>query len=135
MRDLKFQAEGEMHIAAVCSSVKSVSLYVNFCTCSPPTPLPRILPSPGLYSPTMWSKFNRHFGQVNLDHLHGKFQTEENNEFTQTYILKIEKAGLLLYRKAFKVISTQAFILTHCGRVTQIYVFNTVKLGTSASSP
>jgi len=25
--------------------------------------------------------------------------------------------------------------LTHCGRVTQIYVFNTVNLGTSASSP
>jgi len=27
------------------------------------------------------------------------------------------------------------FMLTHCGRVTQICVFNTVKLGTSASSP
>jgi len=27
------------------------------------------------------------------------------------------------------------FALTHCGRVTQICVFNTVKLGTSASSP
>jgi len=26
-------------------------------------------------------------------------------------------------------------LLTHCGRVTQIFVFNTVKLGTSASSP
>jgi len=26
-------------------------------------------------------------------------------------------------------------ILTHCGQVTQICVFNTVKLGTSASSP
>jgi len=25
--------------------------------------------------------------------------------------------------------------LTHCGRVTQICVFNTVKIGTSASSP
>jgi len=25
--------------------------------------------------------------------------------------------------------------LTHCGRVTQICLFNTVKLGTSASSP
>jgi len=30
---------------------------------------------------------------------------------------------------------TQMKILTHCGRVTQICVFNTVKLGTSASSP
>ena len=28
-----------------------------------------------------------------------------------------------------------AGVLTHCGRVTQICVFNTVKLGTSASSP
>jgi len=27
------------------------------------------------------------------------------------------------------------WILTHCGRVTQICVFNTVKIGTSASSP
>jgi len=26
-------------------------------------------------------------------------------------------------------------MLTHCGRVTQICVFNTVKLGTSASYP
>jgi len=26
-------------------------------------------------------------------------------------------------------------MLTHCGRVTQICVFNTVELGTSASSP
>jgi len=29
----------------------------------------------------------------------------------------------------------QYTLLTHCGRVTQICVFNTVKLGTSASSP
>jgi len=29
----------------------------------------------------------------------------------------------------------ERIILTHCGRVTQICVFNTVKLGTSASSP
>jgi hypothetical protein len=27
------------------------------------------------------------------------------------------------------------WLLTHCGGVTQICVFNTVKLGTSASSP
>ena len=30
---------------------------------------------------------------------------------------------------------TPTEVLTHCGRVTQICVFNTVKLGTSASSP
>ena len=28
-----------------------------------------------------------------------------------------------------------SMVLTHCGRVTQICVFNTVKLGTSARSP
>ena len=35
------------------------------------------------------------------------------------------------------VLTVHLFILqlTHCGRVTQICVFNTVKLGTSASSP
>jgi len=32
-------------------------------------------------------------------------------------------------------ISVLNLYLTHCGRVTQICVFNTVKLGTSASSP
>jgi hypothetical protein len=34
------------------------------------------------------------------------------------------------YLVAFKV-----YDLTHCGRVTQICIFNTVKLSTSASSP
>ena len=36
--------------------------------------------------------------------------------------------------KLLPVITLQAY-LTHCGRVTQICGFNTVKLGTSASSP
>ena len=31
--------------------------------------------------------------------------------------------------------SEQEIILTHCGRVRQICIFNTVRLGTSASSP
>ena len=38
--------------------------------------------------------------------------------------------SLTIYLCAFN-----AHSLTHCGRVTQICVFNTVKLGTSASSP
>ena len=43
----------------------------------------------------------------------------------------IESGHLLqLLLKAWELI-----VLTHCGRVTQICVFNTVKLGTSASSP
>ena len=33
------------------------------------------------------------------------------------------------------VFENYGYLLTHCGRVTQICVFNTVKLGTSASSP
>jgi len=36
------------------------------------------------------------------------------------------------YKKYFR---EGAVLLTRCGRVTQICVFNTVKLGTSASSP
>jgi hypothetical protein len=33
------------------------------------------------------------------------------------------------------VVFSSLVILTHCGRVTKISVFNKVKLGTSASSP
>jgi hypothetical protein len=39
--------------------------------------------------------------------------------------------GKLMKSRALKSSSK----LTHCGRVTQICVFNTVKLGKSASSP
>jgi len=42
------------------------------------------------------------------------------------------------HRNSFDVFRQQRNLLpflTHCGRVTQICVFNTVKLGTSASSP
>jgi len=35
----------------------------------------------------------------------------------------------------FEKCTADIFDLTHCGRVTQICVFNAVKLGTSASSP
>jgi len=38
---------------------------------------------------------------------------------------------LLIVRVEYRVFRC----LTHCGRVTKICVFNTVKLGTSASSP
>ena len=37
--------------------------------------------------------------------------------------------------KKYNMKGKLCLILTHCGRVTQICVFNTVKLGTSASSP
>ena len=42
---------------------------------------------------------------------------------------------LYVYYMYINWITDGRIILTHCGRVTQICVFNTVKLGTSASSP
>jgi len=42
---------------------------------------------------------------------------------------------LYIYRRNDLNIGYLLLLLTHCGRVTQICVFNTVKLGTSASSP
>ena len=43
---------------------------------------------------------------------------------------------LILLELITQIISGEEYrSLTHCGRVTQIFVFNTVKLGTSASSP
>jgi len=52
----------------------------------------------------------------------------------------LRKFGLATNRKpeALPVSNVASYVqalLTHCGRVTQICVFNTVKLGTSASSP
>jgi len=65
---------------------------------------------------------------------------------------KLRKLNELEFRKQYQIEITNRFAalenlsdgedvnrggrtLTHCGRVTQICVFNTVKLGTSASSP
>ena len=49
-----------------------------------------------------------------------------------------EKA-LILYLNVYMQHTLPVLVLptflTHCGRVTQICIFNTVKLGTSASSP
>jgi len=42
---------------------------------------------------------------------------------------------LCLLGELVEMIGLWISFLTHCGRVTQICVFNTVKLGTSASSP
>jgi len=39
------------------------------------------------------------------------------------------------YDRYFGNVVDKVIQLTHCGRVTQICVFNTLKLGTSASSP
>jgi len=40
-----------------------------------------------------------------------------------------------IYRDIRSSECQKLYILAHCGRVTQICVFNTAKLGTSASSP
>ena len=61
---------------------------------------------------------------------------ETNFKFTWKY--KILKKILKKFRekkKSWRVFRMIRITLTHCGRVTQICVFNTVKLGTSASSP
>jgi hypothetical protein len=38
-------------------------------------------------------------------------------------------------RQVAEIAESELLLLTHCGRVMQICVFNKVKLGTSASSP
>ena len=53
-------------------------------------------------------------------------------------VLKIKSKYQEFYYYEFKleIARTEVLTLTHnCGRVTQICVFNTVKLGTSPSSP
>jgi len=46
------------------------------------------------------------------------------------------RCALITSTSLIVTLMSQIFLkLTHCGRVTQICVFNTVKLGTSASSP
>jgi hypothetical protein len=47
----------------------------------------------------------------------------------------IPKSGLNAKNKITAIGALAVPVLTHGGRVTQIGVFNTVKLGTSASSP
>jgi len=47
----------------------------------------------------------------------------------------LDDKGIIHHFLAGKSFSCLQCILTHCGRVVQICVFNTVKLGTSASSP
>jgi len=62
--------------------------------------------------------------------MHGKFAILTVN-FKLTIVLVNLKA-MLNWEDCFFPLSQ---LLTHCGRVTQIFVFNTVNLGTSASSP
>jgi len=48
--------------------------------------------------------------------------------------LDAQISNLFIYNTFIKILYMFR-VLTHCGRVSQICVFNTVKLGTSASSP
>jgi len=52
---------------------------------------------------------------------------------THIPLLLLQSSRLSVQNIQFCLLETTK--LTHCGRVTQICVFNTVKLGTSASSP
>jgi hypothetical protein len=45
-----------------------------------------------------------------------------------------QASSVMLANAKSTTLLTAAAFLTHCGRVTKISVFNTVKLGTSASS-
>jgi len=61
--------------------------------------------------------------------------------FIKTYIKNIYSLAYIpayifnSYKENYNMRKHKNTVLTHCGRVTQICVFNTVKLGTSASSP
>ena len=56
-------------------------------------------------------------------------------DYCDTILLLYVLATLVQLPEDGNCAETCRSILTHCGRVTQICVFNTVKLGTSVSSP
>ena len=57
----------------------------------------------------------------------------------ENYRLRCSSVNELEVKEEYQIRISNRFAtvenLTHCGRVTQICAFNTVKLGTSASSP
>jgi len=57
------------------------------------------------------------------------------SELCRTWVGKRQPAFNLASGNDYILLVTNTKLLTHCGRVTQICVFNTVKNGTSASSP
>jgi len=60
-----------------------------------------------------------------------------NSKLIKSKLLK-QNTKMKVYKTMIRPVVTyslETWALTHCGRVTQICVFNTVKLGTSASSP
>jgi len=59
------------------------------------------------------------------------FQVNCHRQGAETIVLKATATKYVVH----DAYAYQTCKLTHCGRVTQICVFNTVKLGTSASSP
>jgi hypothetical protein len=65
-----------------------------------------------------------------------ELQFVSNNTIRETDIFAILGSSVTNITSV-KIIFYDIFymFLTHCGRVTQICLFNTVKLGTSASSP
>ena len=75
--------------------------------------------------------------EVRIIYIHPKTQTPQHSKYLPVHWFPIpaETAVLYLYVLRLRLFVLQKrVVLTHCGRVTQICVFNTVKLGTSASS-
>jgi len=56
-------------------------------------------------------------------------------EKIQVSLTSDKNKGYFIWGHVYIYDNISELILTHCGRVTQICVFNTVKLGISASSP
>ena len=72
-----------------------------------------------------------------LEHVPRSLDTMPTAMFRLSIVCRVTEADICGYGAAQVTVCnyTIRYLLTHCGRVTQICVFNTVKLGTSASSP
>jgi len=107
---------------------------VHISTCAPTIPT-------SLLWPTHQPSIEHHIMLCLNKHVINNKQI--NAAIFRKFIIVIQKHDFIVI---FTLINMQSFadyitlvhmncVLTHCGRVTQICVFNTVELGTSASSP
>ena len=72
--------------------------------------------------------FTRHWNNLQYD------ASKLSLPYATEFLRKLYAVGARVLKRA-RSPCPRPKILTHCGRVTHICVFNTVKLGTSASSP
>jgi len=64
-----------------------------------------------------------------------EFKTHKSEGIVKSVLIYGAETWSLYEDDRRRINATEMDALTHCGGVTQICVFNTVKLGTSASSP